>query len=199
MRGAARYGVAIPESAAMSANDSYTRPAIALHWLMALMIIGGFAVGLYMTGLKLSPDKLKLYSWHKWSGITVLALALIRIGWRLSHPAPAPLPGQPLWQLRAAHYTHLALYVLILAIPLSGWLYSSASGYPVVYLGIKALRLPDLVAKDKELATALKQLHELLNWTMAALVTVHAAAALKHHLIDRDGTLRRMLPVLRSR
>ncbi len=178
----------------MSVDNRYNRPAIALHWLIALMVIGGFAVGLYMTGLKLSPDKLKLYSWHKWSGITVLALALLRIGWRYGHPPPPPLPGQPRWQLQAAHYTHLALYLLILAVPLSGWLYSSASGYPVVYLGIKALRLPDLVAKDKELATSLKQAHEILNWTLALLVTMHVAAALKHHLVDRDGTLRRMLP-----
>jgi len=177
-----------------AASDHYTTTAIALHWLIALMIVGGFAMGLYMTGLKLSPDKLKLYSWHKWSGITVLALAAIRIAWRWTHPAPPPLPGQPLWQLRAAHGAHLVLYGLIVAIPLSGWLYSSASGYPVVYFGIKALQLPDLVAKNKELAKSLKDVHEILNWTMAALVSIHAAAAIKHHLIDRDGTLARMLP-----
>ena len=185
----------MPSLAAPTAR--YTTTAIALHWLIALLIVGGFAMGLYMTGLKLSPDKLKLYSWHKWSGMTVLALAAIRIVWRRTHPAPAPLPGQPRWQLQAAHLAHLALYALIVAIPLSGWLYSSASGYPVVYFGIKALQLPDLVAKDKELAKLLKEIHELLNWTMAALVTVHAAAAIKHHLIDRDGTLARMLPWLR--
>lgn len=178
----------------MPAPDRYTRTAISLHWLIALLIVGGFAVGLYMTDLKLSPEKLKLYSWHKWSGITVLALALSRTVWRASHPPPAPLPGQPAWQLLAAQAAHLALYVLMLAIPLSGWLYSSASGYPVVYFGIKALQLPDLVAKDKELATFLKELHETLNWTLAAVVFLHAAAALKHHLIDRDGSLRRMLP-----
>jgi cytochrome b561 len=178
----------------MPAPDRYTGPAIALHWLIALMIVGGFAVGLYMTDLKLSPEKLKLYSWHKWSGITVLSLALVRLGWRWRHPAPPPLPGQPAWQLRAARYTHLLLYGLILAIPLSGWLYSSASGYPVVYLGIKALQLPDLVDKDKALATALKQIHEILNWMLALLVSVHVGAALKHHFVDRDSTLRRMLP-----
>lgn len=178
----------------MPASDRYTGTAIALHWLIALMIVGGFAIGLYMTDLKLSPEKLKLYAWHKWSGITVLSLALIRLGWRWRHPPPAPLPGQPAWQLQAARYTHLLLYGLILAIPLSGWLYSSASGYPVVYLGIKALQLPDLVDKDKALATALKQIHEILNWMLALLVSVHVGAALKHHFVDRDSTLQRMLP-----
>ncbi|MDH4457871.1 MAG: cytochrome b [Nevskia sp.] len=180
-------------------STAYTATAIALHWLIATLIVGGFLVGLYMTGLKLSPDKLKLYSWHKWSGITVLALAVIRIVWRWTHPAPAPVAGQPPWQHAAAQAAHLALYVLIVAIPLSGWLYSSASGYPVVYFGIKALQLPDLLAKNKETAAVLKELHELLNWTMAALVTVHAAAALKHQLIDHDGTLARMLPWLQRR
>lgn len=176
--------------------DRYTTTAIALHWLIALLIVGGFVVGLYMTGLKLSPEKLKLYSWHKWSGMTVLALAAGRLAWRARHPPPAPLPGQPRWQLRAAHAAHLALYGLIVAVPMSGWLYSSASGYPVVYFGIKALQLPDLVGKNKELAALLKNVHECLNWTMAALVTVHAAAAVKHQLVDRDGTLGRMLPWL---
>jgi cytochrome b561 len=180
-----------------STADRYTLTAVVLHWLIALLIVGGFAVGLYMTGLKLSPDKLKLYAWHKWSGMTVLTLALLRIVWRWTHPAPPPLPGQPAWQLRAAHFTHLALYGLVLAIPLSGWLYSSASGYPVVMFGVKALQLPDLVTRDKALATALKLVHETLNWTLAALVTGHVAAALKHALIDRDGTLARMWPTRR--
>lgn len=172
----------------------YTLPAIALHWIIALLIVGGFAVGLYMTGLKLSPEKLKLYAWHKWSGITVLTLAMLRVFWRWTHPAPPPLPGQPIWQRRAADLAHRALYVLMLAIPLSGWLYSSASGYPVVMFGVKALQLPDLVAKDKALASLLKLAHETLNWTLAAVVTAHVAAALKHAVVDRDGTLARMLP-----
>lgn len=177
-----------------SGADRYTAPAITLHWLMAVLIAGGFAVGLYMTDLKLSPEKLKLYAWHKWSGMTVLVLALLRILWRQRHPAPGPVPGQPTWQVLSALFAHRVLYVLMVAIPLSGWLYSSASGYPVVLFGIKALQLPDLVPKDKALAASLKDLHELLNWSLAALVTVHAAAALKHGVIDRDGTLRRMLP-----
>lgn len=179
--------------------SGYTKPAIALHWLIAVMILGGFALGLTMSDLAISPQKLRYYAWHKWSGITVLALVLLRTGWRLSHPAPEPVAGTPRWQQRSAEAVHLALYALMLAIPLSGWLYSSASGYPVVYLGIKALQLPDLVAKDKPLAELLKEVHEILNWTLAVLVSIHVGAALKHHLLDRDDTLRRMLPFLRPR
>ncbi|GAC1623136.1 MAG: cytochrome b [Nevskia sp.] len=180
-------------------TSNYTRPAIALHWIIAAMIFGGFALGLYMSDLAVSPQKLKYYAWHKWSGITVLALVLLRLLWRLTHAVP-PLPaGMPAWQARAARLGHLGLYLLMLAIPLSGWLYSSASGYPVVYFGIKALQLPDLVAKNKALAGTLKQVHQLLNWTLAALVAVHVAAAIKHQWLDRDDTLRRMLPFLARR
>lgn len=182
---------------ATSSSTHYTHPAVALHWLIALLIVGGFSLGLYMSDLPVSPQKLKYFSWHKWSGITVLGLALLRLLWRATHPAPAPLPG-PRWQHEAARATHLALYILIVAIPLSGWTYSSASGYPVVYFGIKALRLPDLVAKDKALAEQLKSLHHVLNWTLLALVLLHLGAALKHHFLDHDATLRRMLPSLRK-
>ncbi len=98
----------------------------------------------------------------------------------------------PAWQRRMAAATHVLLYVLIIIIPLTGWLYSSAAGVPTVYLGI--VQLPDLVAKDKALATQLKLVHVTLNYTMLTLVIMHAAAALKHHFVDRDDVLRRMLP-----
>jgi cytochrome b561 len=98
----------------------------------------------------------------------------------------------PEWQRRAAATTHVLLYALMLAIPLSGWLYSSATGVSVVYLGV--LPLPDLVPKGKALAAILKVLHVTLNYTLLALVILHAGAALKHHFVDRDGVLARMLP-----
>lgn len=172
----------------------YTLTAIALHWLVALGIFGSFAVGLYMQDLPISPAKLKLYSYHKWAGVTLFALVLIRLGWRITHPAP-PLPAAlPAWQREAAAWTHRSLYVLLVAIPLSGWLMSSAKGFQTVWFGV--LPLPDLVAKDKALGEALAALHQALNLTLATLVAVHVAAAVRHHLHGSDGVLARMLPFL---
>ena len=170
----------------------YTGTARALHWLAALLIFCGFGLGLYMTDLELTPDKLRYYHWHKWLGITVFLLATVRLVWRAAYPAP-PLPAiMPAWQIRASHAAHAMLYMLMLAIPLSGWIYSSATGVSVVYLGL--VPLPDLVPKDREAAKILLVLHQLLNSLLVAVVTVHIAAALKHHFVDRDDVLARMLP-----
>jgi cytochrome b561 len=176
---------------------SYAAPAIVLHWLVFALICGGFALAVYMTDLPFSPLKLKYYSWHKWIGVSVFLAALVRAAWRLGHPAP-PLPaGMPDWQRRAAAISHGLLYALIIVIPLSGWLYSSAAGVPTVYFGV--LPLPDLLTRDKALAETLKNVHITLNYTLLALVTVHVAAALKHHLVDRDDVLIRMLPFVKLR
>lgn len=172
----------------------YTRPAIALHWLMALIILLAFPVGLYMTELPLSPDKLRIYSYHKWAGVTVFLLAVLRVLWRATHPAPAMTAAMPAWQRGAAHGIHHLLYFLIFAVPISGWMMSSALGFQTVYFGV--LPLPDLLDKDKALGEALKVVHLSLNWLMATLVVVHAVAAVKHHFADRDDTLIRMLPIL---
>lgn len=170
----------------------YSTLSSLMHWAVALLILGSFPLGLYMVELSFSPAKLKYYAWHKWAGVTVFGLALLRLLWRRVQPPPPPLPGQPRWQLAAAHVTHVALYALLVAVPLSGWLYSSAAGFPTVYLGI--WQLPDLVPKDGTLKEIFDDVHEVLTWTLAGLVALHAAAALKHGLIDRDGTLARMLP-----
>jgi cytochrome b561 len=180
---------------ATRAAPGYTRTAIALHWLVAVLILGAFALGLYMVELELSPTKLKLYSWHKWLGVTIWMIAVVRLVWRLTH-RPPPLPALPTWQRIAASTTHVLLYVLVLAIPISGWLFSSASGFPVVYFGV--LPLPDLVGKDKELAKLLQSVHATLNYTLMAIIVVHAAAAIKHHFVDRDVVFHRMLPLLRE-
>jgi cytochrome b561 len=180
---------------ATRAAPGYTRTAIALHWLVAVLILGAFALGLYMVELELSPTKLKLYSWHKWLGVTIWMIAVVRLFWRLTH-RPPPLPALPTWQRIAASTTHVLLYVLVLAIPISGWLFSSASGFPVVYFGV--LPLPDLVGKDKELAKLLQSVHATLNYTLMAIIVVHAAAAIKHHFVDRDVVFYRMLPLLRE-
>jgi cytochrome b561 len=176
-------------------KTSYTATAVRLHWLIALGLAGIFAVGLYMQGLPLSPDKLKIYSWHKWGGVTLFLLVLVRLGWRVAHRPPAPPSLMPRWQVRAAEAVHLLLYALMLAIPLSGWLMSSAKGYQTVWFGL--LPLPDLLDKDKALGETLTLAHKFLNFSMLGLVLAHAGAALKHHFIDRDDVLKRMLPILK--
>ncbi len=170
---------------------AYTRTAMALHWLLAAALLGSFSVGLYMTDLPFSPQRLKLYNWHKWAGVTILALSALRLVWRLTHPPPPEQPA-PAWQRRAARLTHGALYVLFFAVPLAGWAYSSAAGFPIVWFGV--LPLPDFVSPDKALAEAIKPWHGRLAWALAALAALHVAAALKHQFVDRDGLLRRMLP-----
>ena len=176
---------------------AYTRTAIALHWLIALLVFVTFPLGVVMHEMALSPDKLRMLSYHKWLGVTVFILLVVRLVWRVAHK-PAPLDvAMPQWQKMAANGVHVLLYVLLFAIPLSGWLMSSAKGFQTVYLGV--LPLPDLLGKDKELGHMLAELHEMLNFTMLLLVVAHVAAALKHQFVDRDGTLARMLPFLKRR
>ena len=175
----------------------YTAVAIALHWLIAAMLLFTFALGLYMADLPASPIKLRLFSYHKWIGVTIFLLVLVRLIWRLTHRVPAMPYTMPAWQRAAAAASHVVLYVLTLVIPLSGWLYSSASGFKVVYLG--KIPLPDLVAKDKALAEQLLTVHQALNTLIAVVVVLHVAAALKHHWVDRDDVLTRMLPFRRTR
>ncbi len=177
-------------------TDRYTRTAVTLHWLIALLIFVAFPLGYYMHDLPLTPHKLRMYSYHKWIGVAVFALAAIRVLWRATHRAP-PLPDSvPQWEKIAAHATHFALYVLIFAVPVSGWLMSSALGFQTVWFGV--LPLPDLVGKNKELADLLLEVHEMLNLVMAALVAGHIGASFKHHFIDRDDILVRMVPFLRK-
>ena len=176
----------------MTDTGRYTRTAILLHWLAALLVFCGFGLGLFMTGLEFSPAKFRYYAWHKWIGITVFLVTCLRLAWRATHAGPDPLQTMPPWQRRASVLAHDTLYLLLLIIPLSGWIYSSSTGVQVVYLGL--VPLPDLVPKDRELARVLLILHLTLNFALFSLVCVHTAAALKHHFIDRDTVLTRMLP-----
>lgn len=168
----------------------YTPTAVILHWLVALLIFVGFPLGVYMHDLPLSPSKLQLYSYHKWIGISVLLLVGLRLAWRVTH-APPPLPGGIAgWERAASRAVHGLLYLLMIAIPLSGWLMSSAKGFPVVWFGV--LPLPDLVGKSRELGDVLATVHQVLNFTLLGLVILHVAAALKHHFIERQPFLQRM-------
>ena len=175
----------------MTRTPRYTGTAIALHWLIAVLMIGTFTVGATMTDLPVSPARLRIYNWHKWAGATVLALSLVRIAWRLAHPPPADLP-MPRWQSRLAHATHLGLLGLSLLVPLLGWAYSSAAGFPLVWLGV--LPLPDFVAADKALAEALKPWHGRAAWLLATLVALHLAGVAKHLVDDGAAIVYRMLP-----
>lgn len=170
----------------------YTTTAIWLHWLTVLLIFAVFPLGLYMHDLKLSPAKLQLYSYHKWIGFTLLILGMLRVVWRVTHTAPALPVRITRRQQFASGLVHHLLYVLLLAVPLSGWLMSSAKGVQTVLFGV--LPLPDLLARDKALGSLLGQLHESLNYLLLLLVMIHLAAALKHKLIDRDEVMARMLP-----
>lgn len=175
----------------MSPAPRYTSTAIVLHWLLALAIVCAFGVGLYMADLPFSPLRLKLFNWHKWAGIGILALSALRLLWRLTHRPPADLP-MPAWQASAAHAMHGLLYLAFFAVPLLGWAYSSAKGYPIVWFGV--LPLPDLMPVNKEIAESIKELHGLAAWGLIGLVALHVAAALKHQFIDKDGLISRMLP-----
>jgi cytochrome b561 len=169
----------------------YGGVAMALHWLTAALVVANLALGVSMVPLPLSPRKLQWYMWHKWIGITVFIATSARLAWR-AHQPPPPLLPMPEWQRRAATVSHALMYILLAVIPVSGWLYSSSTGVQVIYLGL--VPLPDLLPKDRTLASVLKWIHFGLNSTLLAVVSLHVAAALKHRFADRDGTLSRMLP-----
>jgi cytochrome b561 len=176
-------------------DTAYTRTAIGLHWIIFVTIAAGWALGQYMTGLPFSPQKLRYVAWHKWIGVTAFLLTALRLAWRAFHAPPALPASMTAFEQRAAASMHALLYVLVVVIPLSGWLFSSALGVPTVYLGL--VQLPDLLQKDKALAQTLRQVHATLNWTLLAAISLHALAALKHQFIDRDTVLARMLPHLK--
>lgn len=177
-------------------NPRYSTVAIVLHWTLALALIAMLAVGTYMADLPFSPWRLKLYNWHKWAGVTILILSALRLVWRLTHrPPELPLSieaAMPSWQLRAYHATHGLLYALFFIVPLVGWAYSSAAGFPIVLFGV--FPLPDFVPVSKELAAWIKPWHQITALTLAALALVHVGAALKHQFLDKDGLIKRMMP-----
>lgn len=164
-----------------------------LHWLIALAVIGLIIVGLIMTSMKMSPKTLQLYMNHKSMGLTVLVLMIVRLVYRWRHPPP-PLPEtMPRWQRLSAHYTHIALYVLLFAMPISGWLMNGASGFPMKYFHL--FQVPDLIGKSSVALNWFKGMHQWMAYTLMVLIGVHVLAALKHALVDRDGVLQRMLPL----
>jgi cytochrome b561 len=175
---------------AFDANNRYTRTAIALHWLIAVLVILQFAWGWWMQEIPKQPvgPRVDAFNLHKSVGITILALMVLRILWRIGH-RPPPLPPMPPWQAQAARITHVALYALLVIQPLSGYLGSEFSGFPVKYFG---MTLPSWAGKDAVLKEALSGVHLVTSWTIVVVVGLHVAGALKHALVDRDGLLSRM-------
>lgn len=165
--------------------------SIANHWLVALLIIGMLSLGLYMADLPKGSWKGELFGIHKSFGILVLMLGAARIGWRLGNTLPDPVDTTQPWLRKLARRLHLLLLAMMLALPLSGWAMTSAGDHPVSFFGL--FTLPPLLAADKDLAKLLINVHSALAWTLIALLVLHIGAALQHHFIARDATLRRML------
>ena len=165
----------------------------ALHWTVVVLILAIALLGLAMDEVPRTPSWFWVWTAHKSLGLTVLALAVVRLGWRLVAGAPAPVPGTPRWQHGVASVTHWALYALIFAMPLSGWIMDSANGLrPLHFFGGPVV--PKLVAPDEAIADAAHDAHETLFLVLVVLVAAHAGAALWHHFVQRDATLLRMLP-----
>jgi len=179
----------------------YHSGAIILHWLMALLIFGNLALGLLLEDIP-NDQKFQFYQLHKSIGISVLVLAVLRIVWRLLHPAPALPATLKSWEVWAVKITHFLFYVLMVGIPFSGWALVSASPkkIPTILFGIVPLpHLPffDAVVDDnarKELSHSIGEVHELLAYALLALLALHVAAALRHHWILKDETILRMTP-----
>lgn len=173
-------------------NDRYDAFARLLHWLIAALIVVQVVLAESADDLPNGLEKLAILARHKSFGITILGLAAVRLCWRLVR-APPPLPAgmRPLQRL-AAQVSHRAMYLLLFAVPVSGWLMSSSANYPVSWFGF--VQLPDLVAPSEALHEALEDTHEVLAKSLVVIALLHLAAALKHQFIDKDGLLWRMLP-----
>jgi superoxide oxidase len=173
-------------------TDRYGSVSIGLHWLTLALLIGVYAcinlTDLYPKG---SPPREALKAWHFMLGLTVLVLVAVRLLNRLFGRAPAVVPPLPVWQTRLARLIHIALYALMVIMPILGWLILSAAGKPIPFFGVQ---LPALLAQNKDFADQLKEVHETIGTIGYFLIGAHALAALFHHFITRDNTLVRMLP-----
>jgi cytochrome b561 len=168
-----------------------------LHWLIVVLIITQVVLASIAEDLPLGMKKLAMYARHKSVGITILGLAVLRLAWRWANPTPALPDTLKPYERRLATLTHAALYLILFAMPLTGWTMSSARGFPVSWFGF--FQLPDLVPKNQSLFEALRQTHDTLALMLGAVVFLHVAAALKHHFMLKDDVLRRMLPFTKSR
>lgn len=180
----------------MASMIYYTRTARILHWLIGFLIIALICVGLYMSDLAPSPTKWQLYANHKSIGMIVLFLVGLRIIWRGLHHPPAPLVTHSKWERILARLIHIALYAAMIIMPVSGYLMSALGGYPVAIFG---LPIPALVDQDKLWGSVMKDVHEIGGNVLIGAIALHFIGALKHHFIDKDTTLWRMLWARRNK
>jgi cytochrome b561 len=174
-----------------STIDAWGSVTKTLHWLIATLVVVMACVGWYMKGLPNTPDKVAIYALHKSTGLTVLTLMLIRIGWRWYEGLrPQPPSGMPRWQQTAANATHVLLYFALLAMPVSGWLFNSASNFALRWYGL--FSVPALSGPDPALKAFAGATHLFVFWLIALLLLLHVGAALQHHYVERDEVLRRM-------
>lgn len=177
--------------AGTTADPRYTKVAIWLHWLIALAVITNIGLAMLTEGLPREMHQAAM-AMHKALGLTILALTLLRLLWRLGHRAP-PLPAEmPAWEKWTSRMVHFLFYALLILLPLSGWIWMSAAGRPIDFFGLATA--PSLVSPDKALADVMHERHEALGLTMLALVVVHLLAVAKHQFIDRNRQLARMNP-----
>ena len=162
-----------------------------LHWLMAALILVQITLGKYAHGLSISPQKLDLMMWHKSLGITLLLLALVRLAWTLSNPRPLSVTGAGFWLRSTARFSHLTLYTLMFAIPLSGWLMNSAKNFPFSFY--RVFPLPSLIGPDEAMGKLFQAWHDGLVTALLVLLAAHVSAAFWHHLYQRDAVLLQML------
>lgn len=173
-------------------RERFGAVAQALHWAIVILILAQFVLASIFEDMPTGLDKIEMVVRHKTVGMTILMLAIVRLIWRIANPVP-PLPNhQKTWERWLAHSVHGLLYLLIFAIPLSGWIMSSLAGVPVDYFGW--FDFPDLVTKNKAWVEAAEQTHETLGKALIAVAVLHVAGALKHHFVDKDDVLLRMLP-----
>jgi len=172
--------------------DAWGAPAKFFHWTVALLIVAQIALGVTAVAWRISPLKLELFVWHKSIGMLILVLMLARLAWRLAGRAPELPPRTPRWERHAAHASHILLYVLAVALPLSGWMINSAAAVPFSVFWL--VPLPAIVAPDEHLEDLAKLVHFSLLVALCLVLAVHIGAALRHHLIKRNDVLLRMLP-----
>jgi len=177
----------------MSNNAGYTGTAKALHWLILGLLIVQFALAWTMPDIKRDTKPDTLINLHLSFGMVILMVAVLRLAWRASHGEPAPLDGVPPWQVQSARVIHWLLYMLLLVLPILGWINASWRGFPVVFFGL--FEFPKIMATRAPGWGWTGDVHSILaNYVMLPLVGLHVAAALYHYLIRRDGVLQRMLP-----